>query len=190
MTKEEWLAIKNNDKSYDGKFFYALKTTGTVCRPSCTARSCNPKNVIIFYDLEDAYRCGFRPCQRCYPDRLDWEGVKSDLVAQAKQLIEENYMEKFSLKAISSNLFVNESYLLRTFKEITGMTMLEYHNFVRCEKAKKLLERMELSISFIASSVGYCTASHFTRVFKQEYGCTPSQYRQAFLKELSAVPHT
>ncbi|MBR0051577.1 MAG: hypothetical protein IJP57_06465, partial [Firmicutes bacterium] len=35
LTKEQWLAIKNNDKAYDGKFYYALKRSKKVCRPSC-----------------------------------------------------------------------------------------------------------------------------------------------------------
>ena len=42
MTEEQWNAIKTNDRNYDGVFFYALKTTKTICRRSCPARQCNP----------------------------------------------------------------------------------------------------------------------------------------------------
>ena len=132
MTKEEWLAIKNNDKNYDGRFFFALKTTKNVCRPSCTARLCNPKNVIIFETLEDALAQGFRPCSRCRPDQMDWAGAKEELTASAKKWIEEHYTEKFSLKAIANALYVNSSYLLRVFKDTTGQTLLAYHNYIRC----------------------------------------------------------
>ena len=181
MTKEQWTAISNNDSSFDGKFFYALKTTGTVCRPSCTARNCNPKNVIIFESLDQALDAGFRPCQRCHPDMTDWEGAKKELTDKACEYIEKHYTEKFSLDTLAAELFVNKSYLLRAFKENTGKTLLEYHNYIRCNAARKLLTRPELSISFISSSVGYCTSSHFTRVFKKIFGYTPSEYKSNYL---------
>ena len=181
MNQEEWQAIKNNDKNFDGQFFYALKTTGTVCRPSCTARICNPKNVIIFYSLEDAIRQGFRPCYRCRPDQMDWLGPRTELAESAKKWIEDNYMEKFSLERIAASLYVNKSYLLRVFKDITGYTLLEYHNYIRCEFAKNLLTQPELSISMISSRVGFTTSSHFTKIFKKIYGCTPSAFRRQHL---------
>ena len=54
MTREQWLAIMNRDRSADGTFFYSLKRSGIVCRPSCTRRKCEPKDVIIFPTLEEA----------------------------------------------------------------------------------------------------------------------------------------
>lgn len=182
MTQSQWLAIKNNDKRYDGVFFYALKTTKTVCRPSCTARTCNPKNVIIFKSLDEAIAKGFRPCCRCRPDQMNWEGAKKELAESAKQYIREHYTEKFSLETIANVLFVNDSYLLRAFKDSTGRTLLQYHNYTRCLAAQKLLTQQELSISYISHSVGYCTPSHFARVFKKIFGCTPSEYRDNYLQ--------
>ena len=79
---------------------------------------------------------------------------------------------------------MDKSYLLRTFKEATGRTLLEYHNCVRCEAAKELLTRPELTISFVASAVGYVSASHFTQVFRRHTGKTPSQYRSDYLESL------
>lgn len=184
MTKEQWEAIKNNDRSFDGVFFYALKTTKNICKPSCSARSCNPKNVIIFDTYEEAVKQGFRPCLRCRPDQPDWEGARKELAEKARKLLEAHYTEKFSLKTIAGILYVNESYLLRTFKQIQGQTMLSYHNYVRCQAAKELLTRPELSISGISDTVGYCSPSHFTQVFKKTVGCTPSEYRDAYLRAL------
>jgi two-component system response regulator YesN len=105
-------------------------------------------------------------------------GVKSELAEKAKIIIENSYSEKFTVKAVADELFVNESYLIRTFKEITGMTMLGYHNHVRCEKAREMLDKPELSISYISDVIGYNFPSHFARIFHKEYGCTPSEYRK------------
>ncbi|MDE5885209.1 MAG: helix-turn-helix domain-containing protein [Oscillospiraceae bacterium] len=184
MTQEQWSAIRNRNKDYDNQFFYAVRTTGIVCRPSCTSRLCNPENSIIFSTLQEALAHGFRPCRKCRPELPDWNGAKAELAGAAQKFIAENYKEKFSLQTIAGTLYVNKCYLVRTFKEMTGITPLAYHHQIRCEQAKKLLIRQELSISFISCEVGYQTASHFTKIFKSVCDCTPSEYRNHYLKTL------
>ncbi|MCR4804155.1 MAG: helix-turn-helix domain-containing protein [Clostridia bacterium] len=184
MTKEQWLAIKNADKSYDGKFYYALKRSKKVCRPSCRKAGCTPERVILFDTLQEALDRGYEPCSKCRPDKESWEGSRKELANAAKRLIEERYAEKFSLDTFAKELFVDKSYLLRTFKTFNGCTMLAYHNRVRCERAKELLQRPELPISYIASETGYISASHFTQVFRRETGQTPSAYRREYLRSL------
>lgn len=187
MTEEQWLAIKNKDRNYDGVFFYGLKTTKILCRPSCPSRPCRAKNVIIFQSLEDGLEKGFRPCLRCRPDELEWNGAREDLVKKAKAYVEKNYRKKFSLEDIAGALFVNKSYLLRSFKSLTGITLLQYHNCVRCLAAKELLARPELTISYISNAVGYSTASHFSKVFKKTVGCTPFEYRNSYFTALEKM---
>ncbi len=177
MTPEQWNAIETNDASYDGVFFYALKTTRIVCRPSCPAKACKPKNVIIFDDFESAVKAGFRPCQRCRPDIPGWRGPKAELADAARQWISDHYTGKFSLKEIAADLAVNGNYLLRVFRQYTGMTLLEYHNYLRCEEARRLLADKDIPIVHIAIKTGFSSASHFTRVFKDYMGKTPSEYR-------------
>ncbi len=182
MTTEQWYAIRDCKKEYDGQFFYALHTTKNVCRPSCTARTCNPKNVLIFYSLEDALAQGFHPCCRCHPEISGWNGAKNELAQKSKNWIEHHYREKFSLAAIANNLSITPNYLLRAFKECTGKTLLSYHNYIRCEHAKALLTKQDLEISYIANAVGYKTSSHFAKLFKQMIGCTPSEYRKDYVR--------
>lgn len=184
MTKEQWHAIRDCKKEYDGKFYYALRSTKTICKPSCTARTCNPKNVLIFYTLEEALAEGFRPCYRCHPEIPDWNGSKNELAQKAKNWIADHYSEKFSLAILANNLSVTPNYLLRVFKECTGKTLLYYFNCTRCDHAKDLLTKQELNISYIANIVGYKTSSHFTKLFRQIEGCTPSEYRREYLQSL------
>ena len=176
MTDEQWQAIYNKDASYDGKFYYGVKTTHVVCKPSCTSRNCKPENVVIFENLDDAVKAGYRMCLRCRPDNPDWHGAKYDLAERTRKLIEDSYNEEFSLDKLAGELYVNKSYLLRVFKEITGYTPLHYHNKVRCDRAMALLEEGITSIADIGEKVGFASASHFTRVFKNTVGMTPSQY--------------
>lgn len=184
MTKEQWLAIKNHDKTYDGQFYYALKRSKKVCRPSCKKNALRPERVIIFDTLQDALDKGYTPCSKCRPDKESWAGARIELANAAERMVQQNYREKFSLESMAKELFVDKSYLLRTFKEVKGYTLLEFHNLTRCEKAKGLLQRPELSIAYIASEVGYVSASHFTQVFRKVTGQTPSQYRTSYLRSL------
>lgn len=187
MTREQWLAIKNHDKSCDGQFCYAVKGTRIVCRPSCTCRTCTPDRVILFSGIEAAEAAGYRPCSRCRPDQPEWEGRKKELAKAAQRLIEDRYDHKFSLSAIAGELYVNGSYLARVFKSCTGQTLLEYHNTVRCQHAQELLTCPEHSIAYISEQVGFASVSHFTRIFKKITGTTPSEYRRRYLEELSAL---
>ena len=125
MNREQWLAIKNKDSSYDGVFFYALKTTKVVCRPSCNKKACSPENVVIFDDLDSALAAGYRLCKRCRPDQPGWKGAKYELASSAEDYINNNYTADFSLEEMAKKLHVNKFYLLRTFKEVAGTTPLE-----------------------------------------------------------------
>lgn len=114
-----------------------------------------------------------------------WRGAKHELVQNAKSYIEAHCTEKFSLKALSGALYINGSYLLRTFKENTGCTLLWYHNHMRCERAKEMLEKNELSISDVGEKAGFTSSSHFSRIFKKMEGMSPSEYRSEYLCSLN-----
>lgn len=88
MNNKQWAAIYNNDRGFDGNFYYTLSTTKTVCRPSCTSRTPNPKNISIFNDVDTAIQEGFRPCNRCKPDQLEWKAYKEEPVEKAKHYID------------------------------------------------------------------------------------------------------
>ena len=184
MTREQWQAIKNRDAAYDGRFVYALRSTRTICRPSCSAQKVDVKNVLVFDTVAEAEQRGFHPCRRCRPDLENWRGPQAELAEAARALIRAHYAKKFSLQKLAGALFVNKDYLSRVFKKITGETLLTFHNRTRCARAKELLTQMELSIAQVGMEVGYASPSHFTRIFKTFEGITPSEYRIAYLESL------
>ena len=101
-----------------------------------------------------------------------------NLSKAAQNYIETHSAEKFSLQAVADALFVNASYLLRTFKRYTGTTPLIYHHMVRCAKAKDLLVNTDQSITEVGEAAGFVSSSHFSHIFKETEGCTPSEYRK------------
>lgn len=61
-------ALARRDASYDGVFWFGVRTTGVYCRPVCPARAPRPENVRFFASASAAERAGFRACRRCRPD--------------------------------------------------------------------------------------------------------------------------
>lgn len=187
MNQEEWQAIKSRNAQYDETFFCGLIKSKTVCRVSCDYRARDIRDVVVFPTLREALDAGYRPCAHCRPDRPSWAGSKNELVQEAKRYIETHYTEKFSLEALSNHLFINGSYLLRTFKAATGCTLLWYHNHVRCEKAKELLTHSEYSIAAVGDMTGFASSAHFSHVFKKMLGITPSEFRNQYFQELDSL---
>ncbi|MGA0559296.1 chromate resistance protein ChrB domain-containing protein [Larkinella sp. VNQ87] len=88
-----------------------------------------------------------------------------------------------SLKTVSENLDINPTYLSREFSRyFDDLTFGEYIRKVRIEKAIQLLETADNTLSEIAYLTGFSDQSHFTRIFKQHTGKSPSQYRKNLAK--------
>ena len=56
--EERWQAVKRRDPAFDGKFFFAVRTTGVYCRPSCASRPAKPENVAFFQTTAEAEKAG------------------------------------------------------------------------------------------------------------------------------------
>ena len=63
-----WQAVIERDTTFDGVFWYSVKTTGIYCRPSCASRQAKPRNVGFHESREEAEAAGFRACKRCKPN--------------------------------------------------------------------------------------------------------------------------
>src|SRR6478736_5985767 len=64
---QQWRAVVDRDASQDGKFVFAVSSTGVYCRPSCSARRPRRENVTFFRKTDEAERAGYRACLRCRP---------------------------------------------------------------------------------------------------------------------------
>lgn len=65
-----WKKLLARDAAADGTFFYAVRTTGVFCRPSCVSRLPRANNVAFYKSVKGARRAGFRACKRCRPDEV------------------------------------------------------------------------------------------------------------------------
>ncbi|MEO9806431.1 MAG: chromate resistance protein ChrB domain-containing protein [Reichenbachiella sp.] len=88
-----------------------------------------------------------------------------------------------SLKEVSSSLEVHPAYLSREFsKYFDDLNFGEYLRKLRIERAVKLLEETNYSLTEIAYLTGFSDQSHFTRIFKKQMGTPPSDFRKSMLK--------
>lgn len=89
-----------------------------------------------------------------------------------------NYMHDITLPLLSDQFHVSKSHLSRTFKKVTGLTIVEYLNAVRIGHAQKLLRNTSISISKICFDTGFNNISHFNRTFKKVTGYSPTEFRK------------
>lgn len=90
----------------------------------------------------------------------------------------DNYATKITLTELSEQFYISQFYLSRMFKEVTGLTLIEYLNTVRIKEAQSLLQETDHSITEIAGLVGYDNQTYFGRMFKRNTGMTPRDYRK------------
>ncbi|MBC6972109.1 methylphosphotriester-DNA--protein-cysteine methyltransferase family protein [Bacillus sp. Xin] len=176
LTNERWQAIIHNDASYDDKFFYAVKTTGIFCRPSCKSRTPNKDNVRIFLNAKHALSEKFRPCKRCKPNGLKLPN--EDWITQIIKYINKNYHEPLTLEILADMCHGSPYHLQRTFKRMKGITPLEYIQQLRVSKAMQYLTNTNQTIIEIGFAVGIANTAHFATLFKKKTGYTPTEYRK------------
>jgi len=101
---------------------------------------------------------------------------------KAKNFIHENSDEELSLTKVAKSVHISPNYLSERFKEVTGVNFVDYIARHRIEKARELLQNLNLRISEIAFAVGFQSLSQFNRVFRKLAGKSPTAYRAAKAK--------
>ena len=107
---------------------------------------------------------------------MEHQDSKSRQIAeQAKEYIEAYYENPdLSISDISRQLFVNQTYLRRMFKDEYQMTISDYITKYRMEMAKDMILKENSKLSYISTKVGYNDTSYFSKCFKKYFGYLPS----------------
>lgn len=109
----------------------------------------------------------------------DGDAELSDLVRKAVQMVRKHYDQGIRLEEIASRLFVSEEYLSAQFKKETGMGFAETVRMLRIERIKSLLAGTRLKLNQIAELTGYTDPKYMSRVFKEEVGMLPTEFRKS-----------
>lgn len=182
----KWKAVAEDDKRYDGVFFYAIKTTGIFCRPSCKSKMPLRRNVLFFESAAQAQAQGFRPCKRCRPDLAEYQPEK-ELAESARRLVDRFFAEKSVLSRELGQLGVTQHRMVEIFKGRYGMTLAEYINANRLQSAKARLTGSNEGVPDIAFSVGFESVSAFYRFFRKYTGTSPAHYRNRYANQEETI---
>ncbi|SFX65421.1 two-component system, response regulator YesN [Thermoactinomyces sp. DSM 45891] len=105
------------------------------------------------------------------------QNAQFDAFDQVKKYIEEHFMEDLSLEQLAKFVQLSPFYLSKCFKEVFGISYVDYMTQCRISRAKEYIRQGGLSFKEIAYEVGYHDPNYFSRVFKKTCGLSPSQYR-------------
>ncbi len=114
------------------------------------------------------------------PDDYPYTGRKQGyIVERLKEYIENHLDGSLSRKELSGVVYLSEDYLSKVFATTTGMSLSSYVSSRRIARAQQLLAETNLTVSQIALRVGFSNFSYFSKIFREQTGKTPNEYRES-----------
>ena len=167
-----WAAVEARDTGADGRFVYAVRSTGIYCRPGCPSRRPRRENVSFFSSNAEAERAGFRACLRCRPAdggaRQPWIAAVCDAMAQSESAL--------TLADLSAIAGLSPQHLQRSFTRAMGMSPRTYQAQLKRERLQKALPG-ERRVDDALYAAGYGSPSRVYEKSSELLGMTPARYR-------------
>jgi AraC family transcriptional regulator, regulatory protein of adaptative response / methylated-DNA-[protein]-cysteine methyltransferase len=170
-----WRAVLRKDRRADGKFFFAVKTTGVFCRPSCPARRAHRENVTFYESAADAEQAGFRACMRCDPKGPTPDERHAAAVIAACRAIE-TAEETPTLSDLANSAGMSRFHFHRIFKRATGLSPKGYATANRSERMRDELARRP-TITEAIYEAGFNSNGRFYAESSGMLGMKPRDYR-------------
>ncbi len=172
---QRWAAVVRRESDADGAFYYAVRTTGVYCRPSCAARRALRRNVRFFDSAQAAEGAGFRPCKRCHPEGPGLAQRQAAIIARACRRID--LAESMpDLATLASEAGLSRFHFHRLFKRHTGMTPKAYVSAQRARRVRDQLLRGG-DVTGAIYDAGFGSNGRFYAGSGAALGMTPSRYR-------------
>lgn len=171
-----WQSVVTRDRAADGRFVYAVRSTGIYCRPSCPSRRAKPGNVGFYANCADAERAGFRPCKRCRPDQAGLTERHAAMVAEICRVIEAAE-EAPTLEALARTAGMSPYHFHRVFKAVAGVTPKAYADARRAKRLRDELAHADGTVTAAIYDAGFNSSGRFYETADQVLGMKPTAYR-------------
>lgn len=172
---QRWDAVKTRDTEARDAFVYAVTTTGIYCRPSCSSRRPNRKNVRFFNTGADAESAGFRACKKCKPEDSDNCSRIDDRILRACRIID-NSDQSPTLEQLGKAVGLSPFHFQKLFKSALGITPKEYAASRRMHRMKDNLKQ-GASVTDAIFDAGFGSNSRLYEHADRELGMTPTAYQ-------------
>ena len=127
--------------------------------------------------LTRALECITIPFESCQVPACKFLGDNQERrkIEVAVQAIHDNLHSPLTIKELARKAAINECYLKKGFKTVTGKTIHDYQQDLRISKASEMLSRQGMSVTEVAAVLGYSSISHFSAAFKRVTGLKPCE---------------
>jgi AraC-like DNA-binding protein len=120
--------------------------------------------------------------RRTVQDRTELPTEKEQTVQRLITFLDAHYTEDLHLEALQEHMHVSKYYLSKLFKEVTGVTIFEFLYRRRINQAKiEFVLDPGKTVTDVCFRVGFKHLAHFSRMFKQQEGVTPEQFKRSLM---------
>ena len=159
LSDPRWADVQAHNSAADGRFWFAVATTGVFCRPGCGARTPRPENVRFFASIDSAKAAGFRACKRCRPEGLSDAQANRVLVEAACQRID-NAEREPTLAELAADAELSPYHFQRMFKAVLGISPKQYAKARRRQRVREHLDAGS-DVTTAMHDAGFGSASRF-----------------------------
>lgn len=170
-----WKAVVENNSNADGTFYYAVKTTGVFCRPSCAFRLPNRSNVEYFKGFAEAEAAGYRSCKKCSPATFSKTENLEQKIIHACRIIEQSVVS-VKLKDLAAEVSLSPFHFHRLFKKIVGVTPKQYSAIHQSRRFTQSLKTSQ-SVTDAIYTAGYSSSSSAYDKNLDQLAMEPRVYR-------------
>lgn len=171
-----WRAVETKSSDFDGAFYFAVRTTGIFCRPSCSSRTPKRQNVSFFITTGEAEQAGFRPCLRCKPLDEYFPGPAGELIIKAFEILQADKTYVPTIDELAGELKVSTGHLQKTFRNTLGLAPKEIADMMRIENFKTNVRQSDVTTSLYESGFGSSRALY--EKAGERLGMTPATYKK------------
>jgi AraC family transcriptional regulator, regulatory protein of adaptative response / methylated-DNA-[protein]-cysteine methyltransferase len=175
LDETRWNGVLKKDAAQDGKYLFAVKTTGIYCRPSCPSRTPKRSNVSYFTSATFARAAGFRACLRCAPDGVSKREQQTQAVLAACRLIEQSE-SRLGLADLANKVGLSSRHFHRVFKDVTGVTPLDYFKARQIALIGKSVTSSK-SVTDAIYDAGFSSSGRFYEATNAMLGMTPKAFK-------------
>ncbi|HSU30456.1 MAG TPA: bifunctional DNA-binding transcriptional regulator/O6-methylguanine-DNA methyltransferase Ada [Bryobacteraceae bacterium] len=170
-----WEAVVRRDPDADGRFYYAVRTTGVYCRPSCPSKGPRRENVAFYRTGEEAQRSGFRPCKRCRPNESVHKSKLSVAIENACRALDTAEVMP-NLSELAAMAGLSPFHFHRMFRSEMGMTPKAYFAERRASRMREQLQESG-TVTEAVYAAGFSSSSRFYERSAEILGMSPKVYQ-------------